>query len=107
MSNCFGISKKSYYLILETLAEFSEIKKAVIFGSRAKGNARKGSDIDIAIFGEALTPKTAMDLSSKLNEVLPIPYRVDVVAPLLSDHPDLLDHIARVGMTIYQQLAHD
>lgn len=105
MSDPFGISKKSYHLILATLGEFPEIEKAVIFGSRAKGNYRKGSDIDIAIFGKEVNLETAMNLSSKLNEVLPIPYRIDAVAPEYINHPDLQDHIARVGIPIYDKHA--
>ncbi|MEW4901747.1 nucleotidyltransferase domain-containing protein [Clostridium tetani] len=45
-----------------------------MFGSRAKGNYKPGSDIDIAIYGENIN----LDILSKLNSILeeksPMPY---------------------------------
>jgi len=79
MNNSFGIYDKSFTLIRKSLAEFTEIEKAVIFGSRAMGNHKKGSDIDIAVYGENDNHNTTSSLQGKLNEELPIPYFVDVV----------------------------
>jgi len=101
MNNQFGISDKSYNLILEAICSFKDIEHAEIFGSRAIGNFKQGSDIDIAIFGEHLQEFTAMDLSAKLNESAPIPYFVDVVAPEFLNNENLKDHIECVGVSFY------
>ena len=45
MDHPFGISERPYKLLIETLSNFPEIEQAVIFGSRAKGNLKKSSDI--------------------------------------------------------------
>ncbi|MBN1981674.1 MAG: nucleotidyltransferase domain-containing protein [Chitinivibrionales bacterium] len=99
--NTFGISEKSYSLIQSTLAHFEEIEVAVIFGSRAKGNFRNGSDIDLALKGKECTPRTALDVSGKLNESLPIPYRVDVLDYNSIQHQQLKEHIDRMGIIFY------
>ena len=99
--NRFGISATSYELILSTLSDFPEIEKAIVFGSRAKGNYKHGSDIDLAILGSACTENTAMNLSGLLNEELPIPYRIDVVCYNQLNHPELKEHIDRVGIVFY------
>lgn len=104
MNNQFGITEMSYELLLDALSVFPEIEKATIFGSRAKGNFKQGSDIDIAIFGEKCTAVVAMNLSSKLNEQSPIPYKVDVVNYSSIDEPDLKDHIDRVGLSFYTKI---
>ena len=51
----FGLSENTYQIICSILSNFTEIEKAIIYGSRAKGNYRIGSDIDLAIIGDELT----------------------------------------------------
>ncbi len=103
MNNSFGIYDKSFTLIRESLAEFPEIEKAVIFGSRAMGNHKKGSDIDIAICGENVNHNTTSRLYGKLNEELPIPYFVDVVNYNLINLEELKEHIENNGKIIYER----
>ena len=103
MNNNFGIYDKSYSLILESFKTFPKITKAYIFGSRAMGNYKKGSDIDIAIFGEQVDFKTTSGLHAKLNEELPIPYFVDVVNFNNIDVESLKQHILTEGKLIYEK----
>ena len=103
MNNNFGISDGSFNLLVETLAGFDSVDFAAIFGSRAKGDFKKGSDIDIAVFGDKLTEEDVMTLEGKLNENIPIPYYVDVVATKFTDNENLLDHIERVGIVFYKR----
>ena len=99
----FGISAKSARLIRQVLTEFDTIDRVIIFGSRAKGNYHKGSDIDLAIYGKNLPRQTPLDLSAQLNERTPIPYFVDVLAPDFLDNSALIDHIQRVGVVFYEK----
>ncbi len=105
INNPFGIGEKSFSLILQELARFPDIERAVIFGSRALGNYRRGSDIDIAVYGKKLLRQTVDDLSVKLNEELPIPYFVDVAAPKYLSNEHLKEHIEKVGVVFYEQTA--
>ena len=102
-NNNFGISPKSAQLIRQVLAEYDAVDQVTIFGSRAKGTAKKGSDIDLAIYGKNLLPHTALNLSATLNEATPIPYFIDVVAPEFLDNPALVDHIRRIGAVFYEK----
>ncbi|MCF8224743.1 MAG: nucleotidyltransferase domain-containing protein [Bacteroidales bacterium] len=101
MKNSFGISKQSLELILETISGFPEIERAVIFGSRAMGTYEKGSDIDLAIYGSNLKKETPLNLASRLNEKIPTPYYIDVVAPRFLDSPSLVQHIERIGKPFF------
>ena len=100
--NNFGISHKSWRILLTTIKSFTEIECAIIFGSRAKGNFKKGSDIDIAIYGKNVDKTLALDLNAKLNEDVPSPYFYDIVAGDKLDDLDLIEHIKRVGKIIYK-----
>lgn len=101
--NNFGISDKSYQLIISELVKFPEVEKVVVFGSRAKGNYKSGSDIDLAIIGENCSDKTALNLNGLLNEEIPVPYHIDVVCYNQLKHTELKEHIDRVGITFYEQ----
>ena len=68
MENAFGLAERDLAYIIAAVSEFPEIQKAVVFGSRAKGNYKKGSDIDIAIFGEDISFSTIAGLHGRLEE---------------------------------------
>lgn len=99
--NSFGISDKTYSKILDTFQRFPEIKEVVIFGSRAKGNYKNGSDIDLAVKGENVGPGLILKLKGFFNVRFSIPYKVDVIGYNYLTHPGLKEHINRVGKKIY------
>lgn len=74
----FGLPDDTYFLIKNCLKQFSEIEQVKIFGSRAKGNFKPYSDIDLVLFGNNLTEKLVLHIKSELEE-LPTPYKFDVV----------------------------
>ncbi len=100
--NTFGVSERSWRLLLETLAGCPEVERAILFGSRAMGNYRKGSDIDIAIKGDRVSPRTIAHLSAQLNERLPLPYQVDIVDYSHTDSQALKHHIDEHGVEIWR-----
>lgn len=91
-----GLSEKHFQLIVETLKQ-ANIDRAVVFGSRAKGNWRENSDIDIAVFGASVNIGA---LGLQLDE-LPMPYKFDIVDYNNINSYALRDHIDRVGIEIY------
>jgi predicted nucleotidyltransferase len=101
--NPYGISEKTYHLLLKTFDQFSEINEVLIFGSRAKGNYKNGSDIDLAIKGEKVSPGLVFKLKNLFNEQLPIPYKVDVVGYNYLTQQALKDHIIRRGRLIFSR----
>jgi len=48
----FGLSNKTLTYIIDNMKEFREIEGVKIYGSRALGNYKRGSDIDLALIGE-------------------------------------------------------
>ena len=101
--NQFGIADKSYHLLLDTFSKYPEVEQVVLFGSRAKGNYKKGSDIDLSIKGKNCKLETALNISAIINERLPIPYHVDVINYATLHHKELKEHIDRVGILFFSQ----
>ncbi len=100
--NRFDITDKSYQLSIDTFSKYPEVEQVILFGSRAKGNYKKGSDIDLTIKGRGCKSETALHISAILNEELPIPYHVDVINYDSLKHKDLKDHIDRVGVVFFR-----
>lgn len=101
--NGYGITEKSMELLLDTFSKYPQIEEVILFGSRAKGNYKKGSDIDIAIKGKQCSADLALKLQSYINEELLIPYMVDIVDYQSLNHVELKNHIDRVGKSIYHR----
>lgn len=85
----------------KVIMDAGNIREALIFGSRAKGNFRPGSDIDLALKGVGLTLKDILRLTAALDE-LDLPYHIDLVIYDRITEPDLKDHIDRLGIDLFQ-----
>lgn len=83
------------------LSRFPALEEAIVFGSRAKGNYRQGSDVDLALKGKEITYAITAQISDLLNEETRMPYRFDVINYHSITEPALLEHIDRVGVCIY------
>lgn len=101
----FGLSDETLALIQKTCAEFPDLAQVIIFGSRAMGNFKPGSDVDLALIGTngALAPTTRTTLSAKLNEELPLPYRFDIIDTAEITHEPLREHIKQYGRVLWQR----
>jgi predicted nucleotidyltransferase len=99
----FGLPQTTNDTIRQILAEVPALKKAVIYGSRAKGNYRPGSDIDLTLFGPGLSLDILGQIASRLDES-PIPYQVDLSLFDQIEHAGLREHIERVGQVFYERL---
>ena len=95
-----GLSADTVARITSVLARFPEVEKAVLYGSRAKDNYRKGSDIDLTLFGDGLTDKVLSRIYWALDDLL-LPYKIDLSLFSGLKHPALIDHIRRIGIALY------
>ena len=98
MKNSFGLPESDLEYLINTIKQFPEIDKAVIFGSRAMGNFKKGSDVDIALLGK-IKEETLLKISRNFNEESPLPYFFDVLIFENINNGDLKVHILKEGKT--------
>lgn len=78
--------------------------RAVLFGSRAKGTHKAGSDIDLALVGEHLDWRTIGRIYDALDDLL-LPFRFSLVHYGAATDPEVSGHIARVGITLFERAA--
>jgi predicted nucleotidyltransferase len=98
----YGLSAATIARIQGVLARFGDVDKAVLYGSRAKGNYRAGSDIDPTLYGPALNFDLLADIASELDDLL-LPYTMDLSIFEQLGNPDLREHIERVGVAFYDR----
>ena len=97
----YGLSEATVEKICGVFARFPEVEKAVLYGSRAKGNYKTGSDIDLTLYGEQLTSRLCATIASELDDLL-LPYTIDLSVFDELNHAKLREHIERVGVVIYE-----
>lgn len=99
----FGLTDKDIELILSAIQPLEEVEEVLVFGSRAMGNHKNGSDVDLALKGKGVNLRTISGLSATLNEELPLPYQFDVVDYATIDTPALTKHIDQFGAVLFQR----
>lgn len=97
----FGLIESDINDIIKILEQFPDVEEAIIFGSRAMGNFRKGSDVDLAVRGSNLKESSAGEISYLLNEETLMPYHFDVVDLNKLSNQELMDHIHDFGKVLY------
>ena len=88
-------------LITEVAAQFPKIERIVVFGSRVLGNAKPGSDVDLAVSGQELTPQIVGSFHDYLEEETNIPFFFDVIHYEKVENEALRKHIVRYGKPLY------
>jgi uncharacterized protein len=103
MSSRFGLQETTLEKICTIFAKYPQVEKAVLYGSRAKGTFKRGSDIDLTLYGGT---DLNLDILYKINQEfddLPLPYTIDLsIFGQLSD-PAFIEHIERVGVVFYER----
>lgn len=100
----FGLGEQTLARIRAVLAAHPAVTKAVLYGSRAKGTHKPGSDIDLTLCGDAITPRDVSRIADALD-ALDLPYVIDLSAYGQLHHAALREHIERVGVVIYDRRA--
>lgn len=102
MTTNHGLADKTLAQITGVLVAFSQIEKALLFGSRAKGTHKPGSDIDLALVGADLDWRTVGRISGALDD-LPIPYRFSLIMFNERTDSEVAAHIRRVGIPLFKK----
>jgi predicted nucleotidyltransferase len=82
--------------------DYSQISRVFLYGSRALGNYRPGSDIDLCIEAESLGLNELLSIENRMDDLL-LPWKMDLSLLHQIDNPALIDHIRRVGVIFYKR----
>jgi len=99
----YGLKEATIKKMCDVFAYFPQIEKAIIYGSRAKGSYKNGSDIDLTLQGDKdLTFDVLLKVMNDLDELL-LPYTIDL--SIFNDITDgeVIEHIQHAGMVFYEK----
>jgi predicted nucleotidyltransferase len=100
----YGLQSATIEKINSLLSHYPQVEEAILYGSRAAGNYRNGSDIDLTLYGAALTFGTLNKIIDDLDSLF-LPYTIDLSIFANISDPDIIDHIRRVGVTFYKRMS--
>ena len=96
----YGLKQEEMERIRDVLRHYGQIEKGILYGSRAKGNYRPDSDIDITLVGETLDLSKLLHIENDLDDLL-LPYKMDLSLLHKIQNTDLTEHIRRTGIIFY------
>ena len=100
----YGLDDEEIRLLKDIFSSIKGLERVILYGSRAKGNYKPFSDIDISLEGRDLNEEDLTEVQYRLSESS-LPYFCDVSLLSRLTSPSLIDHIRRRGKTIYQRAA--
>jgi predicted nucleotidyltransferase len=98
----FGLQESVVKNIENILTDFTQMKTVIIYGSRAKGNYKPGSDIDLTFIGDDLTLTLLNKISLRIDDLF-LPYTFDLSVFDHINNKDLIEHIKRAGKVFYRR----
>ena len=101
-----GLPEADSRRLLGLIQTHPSVKQVMLYGSRALGRQRPGSDIDLCLEAPAMTLGELLELGGALDDLL-LPWRIDLQLRHLIDHNGLLDHLERVGQVLWERSAEE
>ena len=98
----FGLTDRDMQTLKDIFNNYPSVRTVFIFGSRASGTYKFGSDIDLAVMNEGVQETVIDRIKSDCDESS-LPYAVDLINYSTLKHPELKSHIDRVGVPFYQR----
>ncbi len=103
MTEQFGLKQSTIQSIQKVLENYPQVDKATLYGSRAMGRYKIGSDIDLTLHGgQSLNLSVLFKIMDDIDELL-LPYTLDLSIYHTIHDNDLLDHINRLGVVFYER----
>jgi len=97
-----GLPDAASEQLLQAISALPQVQRVVLYGSRALGRQRSGSDVDLCLFAPALNLGELLELGARLDDLL-LPWRIDLQLDHLITHEGLRQHIERAGVVVWQR----
>lgn len=98
--NAFGLPSPTLQALQNVFMQNGKIEKVTLYGSRAIGTFKIGSDIDLCITGPQMTLTELLHLENEIDDLL-LPYKIDLSLRHQIENSDLLAHIDQFGIALF------
>jgi predicted nucleotidyltransferase len=100
----FGLQTHQIEGINNVFSQYSQIEQVILYGSRAKGTFKPGSDIDLTIIDKDLSFSDFLQIQTKLDDLL-LPFKIDLSQKRKLSNAALLEHIERFGVEFFHPVS--
>lgn len=99
----YGLSDQTLQKIRDVFVRYPQVEEAVLYGSRARGDYKNGSDIDLTLYGgDGLTHTIVSRIANDLDDQL-LPYTIDLSIFKNIRNPEMIEQIKHVGVALYKR----
>jgi predicted nucleotidyltransferase len=96
----YGLKEENIARMQTVFSYFPEVEKAILYGSRAKGNFKPNSDIDITLTGDLLSLDLLNQIEWKLDDLL-LPYKIDLSILQHLKNDEFIKQIQETGIVLF------
>lgn len=98
----YGLKIQDWEKIFTVFHGTTPLEEVILYGSRAIGNFKNGSDIDLALKGDNLNLRVLNKIANDLDDLL-LPYTFDLLIFNHINHQNLIQHINDVGIHLWKR----
>ena len=98
----YGLSAGVIEQIKSVFSRWPGVERVILYGSRAKGAYRDGSDLDLTVIGDTVMQSDILKIADELDDLL-LPYKIDLSLMRQIEDKALIEHIKRVGVVFYEK----
>lgn len=98
----YGLPERTIQKLCEVFSHYPEVEKVVLYGSRARGTYKNGSDIDLTLWGAELSHSVLSRIDTELDDLL-LPYMIDLSNFSQIENPAMIQQIQRDGVNLYEK----
>ncbi|SMO94845.1 nucleotidyltransferase domain-containing protein [Gracilimonas mengyeensis] len=98
----YGLKESVWEQIFGCFEKHEAIQEVILYGSRAKGNFKPASDIDLVIRGNDMSERELTKVENELDDLL-LPWKIDLSLFHHLQNEELIKHIKRGGKSIYSK----
>ncbi|MCH7401059.1 nucleotidyltransferase domain-containing protein [Belliella kenyensis] len=96
-----GLTKEEITDIRDVFSKYPQVEEVLIYGSRAMGNFKPASDIDLSLIGNDIDLSLQTEIEFDLDDLM-LPYKFDISIYNRITNPEFIKHINSVGKEIYK-----
>lgn len=96
----FGLTSQIINKLISIFSKENKIKKVILYGSRALGTFKNGSDIDLVIVSPKMSLSELLKIENLIEDLM-LPYQIDLSVMHMIENEDLIDHIQKYGIVFY------
>lgn len=97
-----GLTPEDVLKLHAVFVQHINIRKVILYGSRAMGTYKPASDIDLTLVGKSIDLTQLNVIETQLDDLY-LPYKIDLSIFDKIVNRDFLNHIKRVGQPFYEK----